>query len=1450
MYRRKSKNRKFHGHDKNRSAGQLQKTRARSPQAYELESLERRMLLSVNALTLAGPFFTTGAVFVYTETSDQVAGSATITQSVIGPATAPTGEAAIERQVVTETTSDTGQTSSETGEDFYAITPQGVIEYGKEDTSANGDVDETSYSPPQQTALTTLTGGVEVTSSTEETDNSDVGGSDSTSTSTVTDTYELVSETPQMITVPAGTFSAYEVINSETNTMADGTTSTSAPVDEYWSPQAGLIELVTDEGGQVGVLTAALTSYTVPADHLVFTTQPPTGAQPNVAIPVTVTVEDGNNAVDTTASGTIDLTLNTVENGVGAVLGGTVSANIVNGVATFTTSAGPTIDVTGTYSLTATDNGANVTTADATSSQFSVGNTLTWTGAGDGSSWSDAKNWDLDAAPVSGDSLIFAAGSPLSPNNNIAGLTINTIDIQGGGYTLAGNAISLTGGLTSEAGNNTYNIATTLVGSPTLHDVTGDLTIASVLSGDSLTVSGNGIDTFDQADTYIGTTTLSAGVTIDDNVLDGAFGDGGLTIGAGASPVTIDDTGSGPAKLENDVTFQDGSTLAVDPTVVLSGSVTVNGSDQVQASGPDDNVTFDSSSVFAGNGTITMTGSGAVFLKSNLVSTVQMVVNSGELDISSTLLGGNNQIVVNGGTVKLLSGIGGSAGIDVKSGTLVTDATGIPSYTGAITVEAGGTIKDYDTQDSNGFGKGTLDLKGGILQNATGGAARIDNAVTLEGDVTVINQAPISAQQPLASLYLTSTITVDSAETLTANDPTAGEFIVLGALTGEGPLTITGAGSVLMVTSTATPLILTGTVRDYLAGALTADVTVNDANTVAELVAEDFTGGGNITPLNGAGNIDVQNGTLVSDQTVSNAPGIPGYTGAITVEAGGTIKDYDTQDSNGFGKGTLDLKGGILQNSTSATATIANPVQVTGSATSSSRGQKLKLSGNLNIAAGGSLDVVGTLALTGGITGSGLLTLDSDLFAVSGTNPGYTGTIKWNSGTVQVAPQNDPLGTGLMTSLAAQGVLQTEDSIDPVMDNPLLVQSGTLTLEGQYTFPNGITVDAGANLILSGAASQLVDTGTLSGGGNIIVAAGNFSDPGESSAFTGTVQIQGGDTSTFAATKLNILAGATETLNATVTSPTATPTGMISFFDGATPLGTAALSNGTASLTTATLAFGVHSVTFTYGGDANFSSFNSAPLNVFVGSSTNQVIVNTLYRQLLNRNAEETQSGLYYWSGLLDGGTSLSKVADGIATSVEYDQDIVTGIYQTYLKRAPDSGGLNAWVAQMQAGTINYETIRGDILGSQEFYNDMINQYGNYLTGLYQTLLGRNPDATGIAAWTPAGGAGVWVPPAPDSVRDVAAIGISTSFEQFENFVGLKFNQFLNRNPSDPTAASQPSAQYVTPGNPNGIPMPTDPASQGEQGFWADALNHGTTDGDFIADILSSSEYLHDQGLQ
>ncbi|WP_276208003.1 Ig-like domain-containing protein, partial [Streptomyces malaysiense] len=72
-----------------------------------------------------------------------------------------------------------------------------------------------------------------------------------------------------------------------------------------------------------------------------------------------------------------------------------------------------------------------------------------------------------------------------------------------------------------------------------------------------------------------------------------------------------------------------------------------------------------------------------------------------------------------------------------------------------------------------------------------------------------------------------------------------------------------------------------------------------------------------------------------------------------------------------------------------------------------------------------------------------------------------------------------------------------------------------------------------------------------------------------------------------------------------------TPTGTVSFFDGATLLGTGTLSGGTASFTTGGLSVGAHSLTAVYGGDGDFVG-STSPVDsqsVVKGSSSTVVTV-------------------------------------------------------------------------------------------------------------------------------------------------------------------------------------------------------------------------------------------------
>ena len=120
--------------------------------------------------------------------------------------------------------------------------------------------------------------------------------------------------------------------------------------------------------------TATSNSFQIGGDQLVFTTEPVDSAV-KAPIPVTVTVEDGSGAVDTSVSGSIDLSLNTVDGGDGATLGGMVSATLTNGVATFSGKDAPNVNADGNYTLTADlpAGGGDTSVTSGTSDEFHVG---------------------------------------------------------------------------------------------------------------------------------------------------------------------------------------------------------------------------------------------------------------------------------------------------------------------------------------------------------------------------------------------------------------------------------------------------------------------------------------------------------------------------------------------------------------------------------------------------------------------------------------------------------------------------------------------------------------------------------------------------------------------------------------------------------------------------------------------------------------------------------------------------------------------------------------------------------------------------------------------------------------------------------------------------------------------------------------------------------------------
>jgi hypothetical protein len=134
------------------------------------------------------------------------------------------------------------------------------------------------------------------------------------------------------------------------------------------------------------------------------------------------------------------------------------------------------------------------------------------------------------------------------------------------------------------------------------------------------------------------------------------------------------------------------------------------------------------------------------------------------------------------------------------------------------------------------------------------------------------------------------------------------------------------------------------------------------------------------------------------------------------------------------------------------------------------------------------------------------------------------------------------------------------------------------------------------------------------------------------------------------------------------------------------------------------------------------------------GLSSDQLYVGALYRDILGRQPDV--SGLNFWVQQLQNGVSRTMVAQDIVRSNEHLTAEVTNYYQVFLNRAPDLAGLTSFVSALQAGFTEEQIVLA-IVSSPEFLSQHRSS-ALFVNALYNTILGRNADAPGLAAWTTA----------------------------------------------------------------------------------------------------------------
>ena len=171
------------------------------------------------------------------------------------------------------------------------------------------------------------------------------------------------------------------------------------------------------------------------------------------------------------------------------------------------------------------------------------------------------------------------------------------------------------------------------------------------------------------------------------------------------------------------------------------------------------------------------------------------------------------------------------------------------------------------------------------------------------------------------------------------------------------------------------------------------------------------------------------------------------------------------------------------------------------------------------------------------------------------------------------------------------------------------VTSANGTPSGTVTFTDG-TTNLGTQTLTIGQASVTLSSLTV-GTHTLIAGYSGTSGFGASTASALTQTVTLAPTSTALVSSVNPSTfGSAVTFTATVTSANGTPSGTVTFTDGATNLGTQTLTNGQATITLSSLTVGTHTVTTTYGGGATFATSTSSSVVQVVNGSSATLFVN------------------------------------------------------------------------------------------------------------------------------------------------------------------------------------------------------------------------------------------------
>ena len=620
---------------------------------------------------------------------------------------------------------------------------------------------------------------------------------------------------------------------------------------------------------------------------------------------------------------------------------------------------------TTTYTLTVTDAAGCTSTNEAAVIVTVAGSTLTWTGASS-SLFSDSANWSPAGVPQDGDALSFPASASNKTNtNDIAGLSVLSLTFNGGGYTLDGNAIGISGGITtgSSVFGTVLNLPVQVLADQTFGTSSGIVTMNGNVDVQAFTLTVEGGYDFEGGFSGSGTINTTPGgqaiggtSTFSGTIVNGPCCNFLHFNGALIPSATVTSTGFviGNGTIGALTTSEIVAPAPNDASVVpLNGSGVLNTGNWTTTGG---NVYMDLQGLTPSTGTtgydqINVTGT------VTLAPSTELTLSFGDIQPAVgqvfVLINNDGSDPVNGtfngkpdGTIITLGGVyqfrldydGGSSSNDVTltctaapkvwSGA-VSDLWSVGgNWVGGVAPSAGERI-EFPASASNKTN--TNDIAGLSLLSVTfngGGYTIGGNTVGISGGITtgssvfgVVLNLPVQLQASQTFSSGSGIVTMNgNVDVQTFTLTVEGGYDFEGGFSGSGTINTTLGGQAIGGTSTFSGTIVNGPCCNFLHlnGALMPSATVTStgfvigngtigALTTSEIVAP-APNDASVVPLNGSGVLNTGNWTTTGGNLYMDLQGLTpstGTTGYDQINVTGTVTLAPTTElSLSFGQVT------------------------------------------------------------------------------------------------------------------------------------------------------------------------------------------------------------------------------------------------------------------------------------------------------------------------------------------------------------------------------------------------------------------------------------------------------------------------------------------------------------------------------------------------------------------